>query len=70
MKTQKKRIYFEKMKHLMNFMTTSNSELMRDEEVIFDSLIACIMTAVELEGKGTRQYMYSISYLAWVSLFL
>lgn len=50
-------------------MTTSNSELMRDEEVIFDSLIACIVTAGELEGKGTRQYMYSISYLAWVSFF-
>lgn len=58
------------MKHLVSFMTISNTEIMSDEEVIFDSLIACIVTAVELEGKETRQYMYSISYLAWVYLFL
>lgn len=51
-------------------MTLSNTDIMRDEEVIFDSLIACIVTAVELGGKGTRQYMYLISYLAWVYLFL
>lgn len=51
-------------------MNTSNTEITRDEEVIFDSLIACIVTAVELGEKGKRQYMYLISDLAWVCLFL
>lgn len=63
-------IYFEKMKHLLSFMNTSNTEITRDKEVIFDSLIACVVTAVELGEKGKRQYMYLISDLAWVCLFL
>lgn len=70
MKTQNPHIYFETMKCLVSFMTTSNTEIMRDDEAIFDNLIACIGTAMVLGGKGTRQYVYSISYLGWVSLFL
>lgn len=40
------------------------------EEVICDSLIVCIMTAVELEGGRTRQYTPSIADLFWFCLCL
>lgn len=40
-------------------MTNSSTEIMRDEEVILDNLIACIVTTVELGGEGTRQYMHN-----------
>lgn len=67
-KTQK--IYFENMKHLVSFMTISNTEIMRDEEVIFDSLIACIVTAVELEGKGTSSiYTQFLIWLGFIFFF-
>lgn len=51
-------------------MINSSAEIMRNQKVIFDSLIACIGTTAELGGEGTRWYVHSISYLFWFYLFI
>lgn len=64
----KKPVYLGKRKLLGCFMSNSSTEVMRDKEVMFDSLITCTVTALELGGQGTRQYKHSVSDLAWFCL--